>query len=91
MKYKLTFASDVSFLNPLKTDDGKPYGPIRYEQIVKEAYVICKSCYCSYQDVLDMSVVEKNILLKLIQAEIEKAQERNEKLKAEVEAHKKRH
>jgi len=72
------------------TEDGKPYGPIRYEQIVKEAYVICKSCYTSYQDVLDMSVVEKNILLRTIQDEIKRADERNAKMKAEMEAHKKK-
>lgn len=77
------FVLGPSFLDPQKTNDGKPYGPKRYKQIVKECYLIAKNCNTSYTDLLDISPTEKNLLLDLILEENRRSEEEMEKLKAE--------
>lgn len=48
------------------TDDGKPYGPYRYKQIVKECYLISKNSNTSYTDVLKITPLERNYILEFI-------------------------
>lgn len=62
------------------TEDGKPYGPFRYKEIVKERYIISKRCNTSYTDVGDMTPREKNYLLEFIADEIQKEEEAKQKL-----------
>ena len=60
------FASHQNFLDPQLTDDGKPYGPYRYKQIVKECYLISKNSNTSYTDVLKITPLERNYILEFI-------------------------
>ena len=76
------FASNQSFLTPLLTEDGRPYGPIRYEQIVKECYLISKHINTSYGEVLDITPMERQMLLKDIADDLKKQNEQIEKIKA---------
>jgi len=68
------------------TEDGKPYGPYRYAQIVKECYLISKNCNTSYTDLMDITPYERKIILNLIADEIEKSQAAIEKSKQEAQA-----
>jgi hypothetical protein len=79
-----------SFLDPLKTDDGKPYGPTRYKEIVKECYVISKNINTSYDDVLNMTPTERLDILQFIADDIKRSNEAIEQMKAETEAKKQR-
>lgn len=64
--------------------DGKPYGPVRYEQIVKECYLISKNTHIPYSDVLEMSPTERSLMLKFIVEEINRTQASIDKAKAEA-------
>lgn len=53
--------------------DGKqvPYGPIAFDSIVKEQYVVSKYTNTSFNEVGNMSYTERKRLLRLIQDEQE--------------------
>ena len=57
------------------TNDGKPYAPWRYEQLVKECYVISKNSNTSFEDIKKITPTERNLLLKFINEEALKTQE----------------
>jgi hypothetical protein len=86
MKSQHFFALGPSFLDPLKTKDDKPYGPFRYEEIIKECYLISKNTHTSYNDVLDMSTIERAYMLQIIAKEIKLSNDALAKAKAEREA-----
>ena len=60
------FASGPSFLDPQLSSDGKPFGPKRYKEIVKECWYISDSLNTSYTDVLDLSYQERVYLIEYI-------------------------
>ena len=72
-----------SFLDQQTTKDGKPYGPIRFKQIVKEIYILCKQLNSSYTDLLDITPTERDLLINFIVEENKKSEEAMEKIKAE--------
>lgn len=57
---------DQSFLDPRLSEDGTPYGPKRYKDIVKECWYVSDNTNTSYTDVLDISYLERMYLIKLI-------------------------
>ena len=75
MKWCPRFASHQSFLDPQLTSDGKPYGPVRYQQIVKECYIVSKNSNTSYSDVLQMTPTEREAILSYISEEFKKTQD----------------
>lgn len=77
----VSFASQVNFLDPLLTNEGDPYGPYRYKELVKECFMISKNCNTSYNDVLNLTPREKNYLLEFIIDEAKRTQEIVEKNK----------
>jgi hypothetical protein len=60
------FASDQSFLDPQISKDGKPYGPKRFKEIVRECWYVSDNLHTSYTDVLDLSVQERIYLIENI-------------------------
>lgn len=62
-------------MDPQSTSDGRPYGPIRYKQIVKECYIISKNAGISYDDVMGMTPAERGYILEFISDECEKSKE----------------
>lgn len=62
-------------MDPLLTSKGLPYGPFRYEKIVEECYIISKKTNTSYTDVLKMTPLEREYLLKFIRKDIERENE----------------
>ena len=55
-----------SFLDPQISNDGTPYGPKRYKEIVRECWYISDNLHTSYTDVLDLSFQERFYLIELI-------------------------
>ena len=65
-RYVHRFALDQSFLDPLISKDGSPYGPKRYKEIVRECWFISDQLHTSYADVLDLSYQERVYLIECI-------------------------
>jgi len=57
-----------SFLDPLLSSDGKPYGPKHFKELVKECWYISDNLHTSYTDVLDLSFQERVYLIECINA-----------------------
>ena len=62
-------------MDPELTSDGRPYGPVRYEQIVEERYLISKHIHTSYLDVGSITPVERKYLLSFIIKDYEREAE----------------
>ncbi len=56
-----------------QTKDGKPYGPIRYKEIVRERYLISKNMNTSYNEVGKITPLERGYLLEFIADEIQRS------------------
>lgn len=70
-------------MDPQKTDDGQPYGPIRYKNIVQERYIITKNSGISYEDTGKMTPTERQLYLDFIAEEFERTKQAIEKAKEE--------
>ena len=72
-------------MDPQLTRDGKPFGPIRYEELVKERYLISKMINTSYRDTGKLTPLERKYIVKYIVDEwnkkAEQEKEQLEKLK----------
>lgn len=79
------FASNQNFMNPHLTDEGKPYGPWKYNEIIKECFYISKHLHTSYNECLDVSPTERIALLKNIAEDIERRNEEFEKINRKKE------
>lgn len=72
------------------TDDGKPYGPIRYKEIVDECCIISKNLNTPYTDVLNITPTERNYIIKFLIKEAEQRAALLDKAKAENAANQKK-
>jgi hypothetical protein len=77
-----------SFLDPQTSKDGKPYGPARFKEIVKECWFISDQISTSYTDVLDMSVQERIYLGECIQEKLDATHKAIEDIKNKNKAKK---
>lgn len=57
-----------------------PYGVYRYNRLVEECYYLSKAINTSYNDLLDNSLTEHNMLINLLIKDNKKQQEAIEKL-----------
>ena len=60
------FASGPSFLDPQLSNDGTPYGPKRYKEIVKECWYVSDNLNTSYTDVLNLAYQDRIYLINCI-------------------------
>ena len=79
----------LSFLDPPQSKDGRPYGPQRYREIVRECWYISDQTNTSYADILDLSFTERSFLIQFIAEKqeatkkaIEEARQRNQSSKS---------
>lgn len=86
LSWKYPFASHLNFLDQQLTEDGRPYGPIRYKEIVKECYIISKNINTSYNDLMQITPTERNYMLEFLTDEAKRREEMLQKKKAEREA-----
>ena len=75
MKLILPFVTLLNFLDPQYNEDGEPYGPYRFKEIVRECYSIAKNCNTSYTDLLKITPRERNYLIEFIVDDARKAKE----------------
>lgn len=68
-------------MDPQKTKDGKPYGPLRYEEIVKERYLISKHINTSYTDTGKITPTERKYILQYMFDELKAQKEQFEEIK----------
>ncbi len=73
---------DRSFLDPRTSEDGTPYAPKRFKEIVRECWYISDNLSTSYTEVLDISVAERTFLIKFIREKQEATKEAIEAAKA---------
>ena len=78
-----------NFLDPQISSDGKPYGPKRFKEIVKECWYISDNLNTSYSDVLDLSFQERFYLIELINEKQRKTKEAIEARQATERANRK--
>ena len=74
-----------------QTEDGKPYGPIRYKEIVDECCVISKNLNTPYTDVLNISPTERNYIIRFLIKEAEQKAALVEKARAESAANQRKY
>ena len=78
-------------MDPQKTKGGKPYGPERFKQLVKERYLITKHTNTSYGDTGDISIKEKDMLIDFIMDDLKRTKEAIEESEAKVKESRKGH
>jgi hypothetical protein len=71
-----------SFLDPQISKDGKPYGPKRFKEIVKECWYISDNLHTSYTDILDISTQERVYLFECIREKAEATKKAMEEIRA---------
>lgn len=62
-------------MDPQLTKDGKPYGPSRYKELVKERYLISKAMNTSYNDIGKITPLERQYIIEFIIEERKKEEE----------------
>ena len=78
----------MSSLDPQTMNNGEPYGPIRYKEIVKERWFIAKQSHIGYSDTEQMTPIERQYILEFISEEYQKTKEAIEQRQAELKAQK---
>ena len=73
---QVSFSDQRQLVRDAETGEQIPYGIWKFNQIVKECYFISDNIHTSYKDLLDITIKEKDLLIKYI----------NEKNKAERDA-----
>lgn len=66
------------------TDEGKPYGPIRYKNIARERYLISKHTNTSYEDTSKITPLERGYILEFITEDLERQKEMYEKAREDA-------
>lgn len=57
------------------TKNGKPYGPFRFKEIVRERYLISKNMNTSYNEVGKITPIERSYLIEFIADEVKRSNE----------------
>lgn len=55
-------------------EDGTPYAPELYKELVRECYIITKNTNTSYTDLMEITPRERHYLLEFIREEFEESQ-----------------
>ena len=73
--------SPLNFLDPLLTSVAAKYCSERYKELTRGRYLISKYCNTSYNDVGDISPLERDYIIGFITEELEKQQKALEEAK----------
>lgn len=68
------FVSPLNFLDPLLASDAEQYCGERYKELVRGRFMISKYCNTSYNDVGDISPLERDYIIRFITEDLEKQQ-----------------
>ena len=84
-KAKPPFDLLQNFLRLPTKEDGTPYAPEIYKELVRECYIISKNTNTSYTDLMKLTPTEKHFILSFIKEEFEQAQKLREEQRAKFE------
>ena len=70
------------------TEDGKPFGPLRYKEIARERYLISKHTNTSYDDTSNITPLERGYILEFLIEDMERQKAMYDKAQAEIDARK---
>ena len=73
-------------MDPLLTDDGRPYAPVRFKEIVRERYEISKRLHTSYNEVGEMTPTERSYILDFILEDSKRQEEMIEQAKQKAKS-----
>ena len=73
--------SPLNFLDPLLTSSAGKYCAERYKELTRGRYLISKYCNTSYNDVGDISPLERDYIIGFITEELERQQKAYEEAK----------
>lgn len=62
-------------MDPQLTKEGKPYGPHRFKELVRERYLISKNINTSYNDIGRITPKEREYIIQFIADEIKRSKE----------------
>ena len=48
------------------TEDGRPYSPIRFKELVKECYLLTRNLNSSYNNILSITPTERKYLISFL-------------------------
>ena len=65
------------------TNDGRPYGPVRYKEIAKERYLISKHTSTSYNSTEQITPLERGYILEFIVDDLQRQKELYDKAREE--------
>lgn len=71
----LPFDTRQNFLDPEFDENGELYAPKKYKQLVNECYLISKNCNTSYNEVLQITPSEKELIIGFMLKEAKEAEE----------------
>ena len=66
------------------TEEGAPYGPVRYKDLSRELYLVSKHLNTSYEDAKKLTPLERGYILEFIIEDIERQKEIYEKARQEA-------
>ena len=66
------------------TDEGKPYGPIRYKNIARERYLISKHTNTASEDTSRITPLERGYILEFITEDLERQKELYDKAREDA-------
>jgi hypothetical protein len=62
------------------TNDGKPYAPIRYKELVKERYLISRYMNTSYTDLGQLTPTERKYIIEFILNENKSSEQKSNEM-----------
>ena len=68
-------------MDPQLTSDGKPYGPVRFREIVQERYIISKQTHMTYEDTGKMTPAERKMIIQFLVEDTRREKEAIEQAK----------
>lgn len=71
-------------MDPQFRENGEPYGPYRFKEIVKECYSISKNCNIPYTELLKITPRERDYLIEFIIDDANRAKEMLEENKKRI-------
>lgn len=72
----------MSFLDPQTDEQGNPWGPTKYRELVKERYYIAKQGHLSYEEVGKLTPTEREMIKQFILEDAQATQKALEDLKS---------
>ena len=72
---KAPFALQANFIDPIYDENGKPYSQTRYNELIKEKYIISQKSKVSYDEINNITPSERQTIAYMISEDLRKEKE----------------